>query len=158
LARPPFWPGRALTLKDGFVEVLTLERTLTELDHVRLLNLLRRDARGEEIPATWRVIEDLLDGCTTVPSREVPPDVVTMYSQVLLRDRSTGEQSTLAPCWPPDAEPQAGFVSVLSPLGGALLGLRVGGVARWVSPTGDERLGEIVSILFQPESSGDYTT
>lgn len=140
------------------MEVLTLERTLTELDHVRLLNLLRRDAHGEELPATWQAIEDLLDGCTTVPSREVPPDVVTMYSQVRVRDQSTGEQSTLAPCWPPDAEPQAGFVSVLSPIGSALLGRRVGSMARWASPTGDERVAEIVAILFQPESSGDYTT
>ena len=39
-----------MTLKESLVEVLTLERTLTELDHVRLLNLLRRDARGDGSP------------------------------------------------------------------------------------------------------------
>lgn len=140
------------------MEALTLERTLTELDHVRLLNLLRRDARSEGTPTTRRLIEGLLDGCLTVPSREVPPDVVTMYSQVRVRDRSTGEPRTLVPCWPPDAEPHAGFVSVLSPLGSALLGLRVGDVARWASPAGGEMAAEVLAVIFQPESTGDYTT
>ncbi|MFZ5547347.1 MAG: GreA/GreB family elongation factor [Pseudomonadota bacterium] len=140
------------------MEVSTLERTLTELDHVRLLNLLRRDTHGADHPADWRLIEELLDGCITVPSREVPADVVTMYSQVRVRDRATGRQHTLAPCWPADAEPLAGFVSVLSPIGSALLGLRVGSVARWASPTGEEMAAEILAILFQPEASGDYTT
>lgn len=140
------------------MEVSTLERTLTELDHVRLLNLLRRDTHGAESPADRRLIEALLDGCITVPSREVPADVVTMYSQVRVHDRSTDRQRTLAPCWPPDAEPLAGFVSVLSPIGGALLGLRVGSVARWASPAGDEMAAEILAVLFQPEASGDYTT
>jgi regulator of nucleoside diphosphate kinase len=47
-------------------------------------------------------------------------------------------------------------VSVLSPVGSALLGLRVGSIARWSTPAGDEKAAEILAILFQPESSGDY--
>ena len=71
------------------MEVLTLERTLTELDHVRLLTLLRRDARGEGRPAQLQAIESMLDASALVPSREVAPDVVTMHSQVLLQDTQT---------------------------------------------------------------------
>jgi len=138
------------------VEAVTLERTLTELDHVRLLNLLRRDARGDGSAEQVRAIEDVLDTSALVPSRRVPPDVVTMYSQVVLQDAQTGQRSTLTLCYPADAEPAAGFVSVLSPVGSALLGLRVGSIARWSTPAGDERAGEILAILFQPESSGDY--
>ena len=138
------------------MEALTLERTLTELDHVRLLNLLRRDERGDGSPAQLQAIEDMLHGSALVPSREVPPDVVTMYSQVLLQDLQSGQRSTLTLCYPPDAEPAAGFVSVLSPVGSALLGLRVGSTARWSTPTGELRAAEILAILFQPESSGDY--
>jgi regulator of nucleoside diphosphate kinase len=145
-----------LTLKDRFVEVLTLERTLTELDHVRLLNLLRRDAGGGALSARRHAVEDVLDACAIVPSRQVPPDVVTMYSQVLLEDVRTGRRSTLTLCYPADAEPSAGFVSVLSPVGSGLLGLRVGHVARWATPAGEEKAAEILAILFQPESSGDY--
>lgn len=140
------------------MEAVTLERTLTELDHVRLLNLLRRDVRGDGSPQHVRAIEDVLDASSLVPSREVGPDVVTMYSQVLLQDTQTGQRNTLTLCYPADAEPAVGFVSVLSPVGSALLGLRVGGVARWSTPAGDEKAAEILAILFQPESSGDYAT
>ena len=41
-------------------------------------------------------------------------------------------------------------------LGSALLGMRVGSIARWSTPAGDEKAAEILAILFQPESSGDY--
>ena len=139
------------------MEVVTPERTLTELDHVRLLNLLRRDARGEGCSAQLQAVEDMLDGSALVPSREVPPDVVTMYSQVLLQDVHTGQRSTLTLCYPADAEPAVGFVSVLSPVGSALLGLPVGSTARWSTPIGDQGGAEILAILFQPESSGDYS-
>ena len=138
------------------MEAVILERTLTELDHVRLLNLLRRDGRGDGSPQQVHAIEDVLDASSLVPSREVEPDVVTMHSQVLLQDTRTGQRNTLTLCYPADAEPAVGLVSVLSPVGSALLGLRVGSVARWSTPAGDERAAEILAILFQPESSGDY--
>mgnify|MGYP006780061095 FL=1 len=150
-------PGTlSLTLKESLVEVVTLERTLTELDHVRLLNLLRRDAHSEGSAAHLRALEDVLDASALVPSREVAPDVVTMHSQVLLQDSQTGQRNTLTLCYPADAEPALGFVSVLSPAGSALLGLQVGSLARWRTPSGDETAAEILAILFQPESSGDY--
>lgn len=139
------------------MEVVTLERTLTELDHVRLLKLLRRDASGDRPPLQLGAIEDVLDASALVPSREVAPDIVTMYSQVLLQDLQTSQRNTLTLCYPADAEPAVGFVSVLSPVGTALLGMRVGGVARWSTPSGDKKAAEILAILFQPESSGDYT-
>lgn len=139
------------------MEVLALERTLTELDHVRLKNLVQRDRRGGSFLSPALQIEDDLDASAVVPSRQVSPDVVTMYSQVLLLDPGTGQRSKLTLCYPADAEPAAGFVSVLSPVGWSLLGLRVGCVARWSTPKGDERRAEILAILFQPEASGDYS-
>lgn len=138
------------------MEALALERTLTELDHVRLSNLLRRDRRGDRASMPPIEIEDLLDGCAVVTSRQVRPDVVTMYSQVLLQDIDTGLRSKLTLCYPADAEPAAGFVSVLSPVGSSLLGLPIGAVARWRTPAGDERGAQIIGIPFQPEASGDY--
>ena len=129
-------------------------RTLTELDHVRLAALLRRSpppaARGT-------ALVDLLDTADLVPSRQVDPDVVTMYSQVLLADAADGSRRKLTPCYPGDAEPDAGFVSVLSPIGAALLGSRVGDVIHWRTPSGAESSAAVVALLFQPEASGDYT-
>ena len=133
-----------------------LDRTLTELDHLRLSHLLRSGAQnptgGEPGP-----VETLLDSARLVPSRAVSPDVVTMYSQLML-GFPDGRQQKLTVCYPQDAEPSAGFVSVLSPVGCALLGLHVGEVARWRTPGGDEGTAEVLAILFQPEASGDYTT
>lgn len=131
------------------------ERVLTVLDHVRLAGLLRRGA--QQSPAASSTLADLIDAADLVPSREIDPDVVTMYSQVLVAD-ADGTRRKLTLCYPSDAEPESGFVSVLSPVGAALLGQRVGGTARWTTPGGETRTAEIVAILFQPEASGDYTT
>ncbi|MBY0468489.1 MAG: GreA/GreB family elongation factor [Burkholderiaceae bacterium] len=139
------------------MEVTLVERTLTELDHVRLLNLLRRAARGEASAPPRRTLEDVLDGSTTVPTREVAPEVVTMRSQILLRDLRTGQRNTLTLCYPAEADPAVGLVSVLSPIGSALIGMHAGSVARWFNPSGGDHAAEIVAVLFQPESSGDYT-
>ena len=133
------------------------ERTLTDLDHVRLTNLMRRDLGERLSPSTTQEIEDTLDACAVVPARKVSPDVVTMYSQVLVLDRASGEQKKLTLCYPTDAEPAKGFISVLSPLGWSLLGLRTGQVAQWSTPSGGDRAAEVLAILFQPEASGDYS-
>ncbi|MFT3820966.1 MAG: GreA/GreB family elongation factor [Rubrivivax sp.] len=137
------------------LNTLNAERTLTELDHVRLTHLLQRQA-GLPVPML-RQVGELLDLAQVVPSREVAPQVVTMYSQVMLRDLQTDAPSKLTLCYPTDADPATGLVSVLSPVGRALLGLRVGEVARWRTPAGQEQAARIEALPFQPEASGDFT-
>ena len=112
------------------------DRTLTDLDHVRLRTSCVATCASACPPSTTQQIEDTLDACAVVPARKVSPDVVTMYTQVLLLDRASGERSKVTLCYPADAQPADGFISVLSPLGWSLLGLRVGHVARWSTPTG----------------------
>jgi regulator of nucleoside diphosphate kinase len=124
------------------------ERTLTELDFARLGKL--RDGHAP--------LAQLLDATDVIPSRDVPADIVTMYSQLELLDLQTRRRQKLTLCYPRDAEPAAGFISVLSPVGLGLLGLRVGSVARWRTPGGEENEAEVSAVLFQPEASGDYTT
>lgn len=137
------------------MQTLKLEdRTLTELDHVRITKLMLRQRCDPEAGAA---LETVLDEAELVPSRQVSSDVVTMYSQVLLRDLATGEQRTVTLCYPDDAEPAKGFVSVLSPIGIALLGARIGSVVEWMPPGGRQVAVEVLALLFQPEASGDYT-
>jgi regulator of nucleoside diphosphate kinase len=136
------------------MEVLAVERTLTELDHTRVSHLLRRHAHGGH---DTEHIESTLESARIVPSREIAPDIVTMYSQVLLAFPAGG-RNKLTLCYPGDAQPSQGFVSVLSPLGSSLLGLSVGGLAQWRTPLGDEVSAEVLAVTFQPEASGDYTT
>ncbi|MGE0100384.1 MAG: GreA/GreB family elongation factor [Hydrogenophaga sp.] len=125
------------------------ERLLTELDHARLSHLGGVHALPE--------LAEVLDSTDLVASREVPSDVVTMYSQVVIEDLDSHKRHKLTLCYPDDAEPHQGFISVLSPVGASLLGLRVGATARWRTPNGDACAAEIVSLLFQPEASGDYS-
>ncbi len=135
---------------------LTLERTLTELDHVRITRLIQRNPRTGLPSAETLEFEEVLEAATVVPAREVSPDIVTMYTKVALADLDSGERSEFTVCYPEDAEPEAGFVSVLSPIGWALLGMRVGSTVSWPRPGGGQRHVEITAILFQPEASGDY--
>lgn len=128
---------------------LSVERTLTELDFARLRKLANH--KGPQ----W--VTDLLDGVDLLDAREVPADTVTMYSTVECQDLYTGHRQQLTVCYPNDAEPAVGFVSVLSPVGCGLLGLRVGDVARWQMPSGEDGGAQILSVLFQPEASGDYS-
>lgn len=132
------------------------ERTLTELDHARLTRLLAQTQRIAS-PAS-QAMQDLLEGSDVVESTSVPATVVTMYTQVMVRDAAGGEPHKVTLCYPDDAEPASGFISVLSPLGTSLLGLKVGETAHWRLPGGEERSAVIESVLFQPEASGDYTT
>ena len=134
------------------MEALAFERTLTELDHVRLTHLMQRQKRGSAaLP-----IENLLDVADIVHWRQAPADLVTMHSRVLLKNPRTGEHSELTLCYPADADMRAGYVSVLSPVGFSLLGQKAGAVVRWPTPSGIDGEAEILQILFQPESSGDF--
>ena len=139
-------------------DLMLEDRTLTELDHMRIQELIKRDTRDEQWPSRLgNPIEALLDSAELVPSRRIPRDVVTMHSQVLVVDAESGRHYTLMLCYPSDAKPDKGFISVLSPVGMSLLGLRTGCVARWHTPSGERRELEVVAILFQPEATGDYT-
>jgi regulator of nucleoside diphosphate kinase len=129
------------------------ERILTHIDHVRLTRLA-----SESEPTTSDVVRTVLDSSELVASEAVASDVVTMYTQVLLQGDPGTPPYSVTLCYPDHAEPSAGFISVLSPLGAGLLGLRAGDVARWHTPSGAQLQARVVEVLFQPEASGDYTT
>ncbi|MES2938332.1 MAG: nucleoside diphosphate kinase regulator [Pseudomonadota bacterium] len=135
--------------------VLAPERTLTQIDYVRLTRLLtHQQPPDRNAPA----LAELLADSELVASPAIPPDVVTMYSQILVADEASGSRMDIVLCYPSDADPAAGFMSVLAPLGAALLGLRVGDAAHWTAPGGEPHTVRILEMLFQPEATGDYTT
>jgi regulator of nucleoside diphosphate kinase len=130
------------------------ERMLTRTDYVRLTRIALERQQAAEPPRLD--LSELLETSDLVGPREVPADVVTMYSQVLLRNPLGGEPYQLTLCYPSDADPAEGFISVLSPAGLALLGLRVGDMARWSTPDGRALAARIMALTFQPEASGDF--
>lgn len=92
-----------------------------------------------------------LDQATVVPPERIPLDVVTMNSRVVFED-DTGVRREVLLVYPPAAEGFGDRVSVLSPVGTALLGLVVGESIDWPVNQGEMRRLRIVSVLYQPES------
>lgn len=90
-----------------------------------------------------------------VDPHNIPADVVTMNSQALLVDLESGEEMLYTVVFPEDADPVSGKISVLAPIGTAMLGYRVGDTFEWGTPDGVRKL-KVEKIVFQPEASGDY--
>ena len=126
------------------------DRLFTDLD---VLRIRRRIA--SLVPET---LSDCLDECETVPSRQIPGDVVTMNSRIMIRDHATGQESSFTLGYPARGIIERGLVSVLSPLGSSLLGMRVGSDFSWRTPDGTVRSATLVCILFQPEANGDFVS
>jgi regulator of nucleoside diphosphate kinase len=126
-----------------------VDRQLTELDSARLRKLLLVQPADE--------LERVLDEAEVVRGTQVHSGVITMYTQFELEDLESGQRRVLAICYPDDAEPSTGFISVLSPLGRSAIGLRAGSLVSWRTPAGAAE-GRISAVLFQPEASGDYLT
>lgn len=90
-----------------------------------------------------------------VPPERIPPDVVTMNSRVVLRDLNSDETMTYTLVFPKDADIDAGAISILAPVGTAIIGYAVGDVIEWPVPGGTRRI-RIEQILYQPEAAGDF--
>jgi regulator of nucleoside diphosphate kinase len=90
-----------------------------------------------------------------VPAPDIPPDVVTMHSRLRLRDVDSGKDMVFTLVFPSDADADQGKISVLAPLGTAVLGFRRGDTFEWHVPAGVRRL-EVAEVLYQPEAAGDY--
>lgn len=129
---------------------------ITDFDKARLEELI---GVAEDFGAHHRKDLDALAGelakAKVVRSSKVPPDVVTMNSKVVLRDVDTGEEMTYVLVFPKDADVDAGKISILAPVGTAIIGYSKGDVIEWPVPSGVRRI-RIEEILYQPEKEGDY--
>ncbi len=91
----------------------------------------------------------------TVDPKSVPSDVVTMNSRVVVKDMETGESSEYTLVFPEQADVAQGRLSVVSPIGTAILGYAKGNTLTWQTPGGPRQI-RIVAIPYQPEAAGDY--
>jgi regulator of nucleoside diphosphate kinase len=128
---------------------------ITELDMQRLQKLLEDMEGSLRNKAHLRELENELLRGHVVPSGEVPPDVITMNSSVRLKDMDSGEELTYTLVYPGGANASLNRISILAPIGTALIGYRVGDVIEWAVPSGVRRL-KVVEIVYQPEASGDF--
>ncbi len=96
-----------------------------------------------------------LNKAEIVKPEMVPSDVVTMNTRVKFKDLETKETFTYWIVYPGNADPEKSRVSVLAPIGTALLGYRVSDVVEWPVPAGIRRL-QIEEVLYQPEADGAF--
>ena len=129
---------------------------VTEYDLKRLRELIaeakRLEPRGNEYLDS---LDAELSRGTVVAPTEVPPDVVTMNSTVHLVDLDTHEEMVYTLVFPQAADVTQSKISVLAPIGTAVLGYRAGDTFTWQVPDGARRL-QVKQVLYQPEASGDY--
>jgi regulator of nucleoside diphosphate kinase len=88
--------------------------------------------------------------------QDMPADVITMNSTARFKNVDSGETREMSLVYPHDADAAAGRVSILAPVGSALLGLAVGQEIDWPGPDGRKLRLQVEAILFQPEASGDF--
>jgi regulator of nucleoside diphosphate kinase len=129
---------------------------ITQTDLKRLCDVVATELElndGSDRRLTDLIAE--LERAEAVLSDEIPNDVVTMNSTVVLRDVDTGETETYTLVYPNHANIARNRLSVLAPVGTAILGYRVGDVVRWRVPSGLRRL-RVEEVLFQPERVGAF--
>lgn len=123
---------------------------ITEQDYERLA-LLVQHAETKNAAA----LEEELAAAKIVPQKDIPKDVVTMNSRVKFIDVESNKESEITLVYPKDADVTKQQVSVLAPVGIALIGLRKGQTIDWPMPNGQSRTLKVIDVIYQPEAAGD---
>ena len=127
---------------------------ITDFDSRRLRSLVEGSrSKDQQDAGSVELLDRHLDDAEITPAYRVGPDLVTMGSEVRILDLDTHETIAFRVVFPKDADAAVGKVSVLAPLGMAVLGRRVGDDIKWQTPGGLRRL-RVDRIVYQPEREG----
>ncbi|MEO6270457.1 MAG: nucleoside diphosphate kinase regulator [Lautropia sp.] len=129
---------------------------LTQVDLDRLFDLVQTYGPGVG-PGADRLqqLESELVRAVVVPRDKIPKDVVTMNSRVVFEDETTGEKREITLVYPKQADIGSGKVSVLVPVGTALLGVKVGQSIDWELPNGAKHRYKVVAVPYQGDETSD---
>lgn len=127
--------------------------TLSSLDLDRLETLLA--ATPDRAFPGKAALQAELDRANVLEPEQMPPDVVTMNSTVRFALQGSDETFSQTIVYPKDADGSAERISILAPVGGALLGMKVGDTIEWPGPGGKLLGVRIVDIVYQPERAGE---
>ena len=127
---------------------------VTETDLERLSRLIlaqpKRDGRACD------ALEEELQHADVVAPAEISPDVVTMNSRARFVDEDRDEELEVTLVYPRHADLAQGRISVLAPVGAALLGLTVGQSIEWPLPQGGTTRLRVSAVVYQPEAAGNF--
>ena len=129
---------------------------VTEADYRRLTGLIEttRDRNGVDREYV-NLLEAELERAEIVDPKRIPANVITMRSKVRLKDLVNGETKIYSLVFPTEANFSEGKISVLAPIGTAILGYKLGDSIEWPVPSGLRKL-KVDEILYQPEAAGEY--
>ncbi len=127
--------------------------TLSRIDLERIEALLERAPAADA--ANLAALRAELDRAEVVEPTAIPAQIVTMNSTVTFVDENDGEKLTLTLVYP-SAAGAAGTVSIMAPVGSALLGLAQDQTIDWPTPDGRKRRLRVVEISYQPEAAGEF--
>lgn len=126
---------------------------VTSRDHAELNSVIAVTGKvSHRVKWELRLLENELNRARIVAPEKVPPDVITINTRAEFLDLETGERMEFTVVLPIDANINDGKISVLAPLGTAMLGYRVGDEFVWHVPHGLRRL-KVIKLHFQPEAS-----
>ncbi len=129
---------------------------ITDSDIKRLKELIKVAREfGKEDEIYLRDLEEELNRGKVVESKAIPGNVITMNSKIKIKNLDTEENMIFRLVFPEDADPNQDKVSILAPIGTAVIGYKVEDIIEWNVPAGLTKL-KIEEILYQPESAGDY--
>lgn len=135
-----------------------MDRTvyITSFDMDRLQSIIdNHRSASPKIKEQIERLEKELDKAFVVEPKDIPADVVTMNTKLRLLDETSGEEKNISLVFPSDADFDKNRISILAPVGTALLGYRVGDIVEWNVPSGTKSF-RIMETIYQPEAAGDY--
>lgn len=128
---------------------------ITTKDAEKLRKLIREafhsDYRGSDY---LKKLAEEMEKAAVVNPDQIPADVITLNTTARLVDQATNEEMVYTLVFPEDADVSQGKISVLAPIGTAMLGYKTGDLFEWDTPGGKRTL-RVKEILYQPEASGD---
>jgi regulator of nucleoside diphosphate kinase len=129
---------------------------ITDYDYLRLGNLIGsiKKTKDEELSNLTFLCKEIARAERINP-KEIEPDFVTMNSLIEVVDLDNRKVMTLKLVYPKDSDFKKGNISILSLLGSALLGYRVGSIIKFDAPLGERKI-KIKSIIYQPEANGVF--
>ncbi|MGD9558551.1 MAG: nucleoside diphosphate kinase regulator [Mangrovibacterium sp.] len=129
---------------------------ITESDYTRLCNLVNNEksARSTELKHLEALGAEI-KRAKRIDPHKIKPEFVTMNSRIEVADTDTNRVMTLQLVYPREADVKQGKISVLSPLGSALLGYKAGSIVSFDAPGGRKQV-KILTVVYQPEANGEY--
>ncbi|HHO48967.1 MAG TPA: nucleoside diphosphate kinase regulator [Desulfobacteraceae bacterium] len=130
------------------------EIVISSIDAERLEELLD-SLPNDGFPGREELKEELARAKIVTPE-DVPPTVVTMNSTIRFQIQPSNEEFCLTLVYPQDVDADGGKISILAPVGSALLGLSQGDEIEWPKPGGGKIRVRIEEVIYQPERSGEF--